>query len=632
MNRYYRPSAPKYTSQFVEEQYPTDMMLGVMNMKAQQQSEFAKSVGTLQALASSIPNGLRTETMAPMVRDDWSNKIRDWSTKNMNNYDSPQAIAELSSLHTSFQSDPNIQLLKKDAADSEMYVKMLMQSGASDIDMNIDERTGTLAQFQPGDYYQPYRPFVKDPDVTKRILEEFSLVPENEYTSSYLSYTQDAQGNIVPIHGTQTSKRTNETQYDITMQNFIQRGLEGKEDWAVYQTEKFKRMYGRKPTAEDWYNIVAPVASRTKEKDYADRWSPYGGGGSGKEQESPLSGETSRGEIVDRPEEYGDVSRSDSKRMARAAKDPGFTIEKYPEWYNIHNMMLNDPKTKNAYSQIDNWRDRFKFIKKNYLDKNATDTYDKKYHLNTDVFSQDTEKEKYARYFGITNDEGLIKEDPPSGILAGELIFDYKTGSEIQDVDRKNIVKKGDHIKLLGRTKPDFIGKASAPGLIKFDVGVDKKAKTYLIQDAEYAEQERETWNYTGFQRSNSGVGDGFVVTMYDNGVADITDKTNAKGSARGDANMLNAGYLNQLYVIPMIDQSDGGKYKVKVFADNPYGVDPEKAGSLIFDPNSPLLLKEYNFSDFGGDVEALHNAIVSDADPNNQNSLLYKKEAIIGR
>jgi len=42
--------------------------------------------------------------------------------------------------------------------------------------------------------------------------------------------------------------------------------------------------------------------------------------------------------------------------------------------------------------------------------------------------------------------------------------------------------------------------------------------------------------------------------------------------------------------------------------------------------------IKEYNFSDFGGDVEALHKAIVSDADPNNQNSLLYKKEAIIGR
>jgi hypothetical protein len=632
MNRYYRPSAPKYTSQFVEEQYPTDMMLGVMNMKAQQQSEFAKSVGTLQALASSIPNGLRTETMAPMVRDDWSNKIRDWSTKNMNNYDSPQAIAELASLHTSFQSDPNIQLLKKDAADSEMYVKMLMQSGASDIDMNIDERTGTLAQFQPGDYYQPYRPFVKDPDVTKRILEEFSLVPENEYTSSYLSYTQDAQGNVVPIHGTQTSKRTNETQYDVTMQNFIQRGLEGKEDWAVYQTEKFKRMYGRKPTAEDWYNIVAPVASRTKEKDYADRWSPYSSSGSGKEQESPLSGETARGKIVDTPKEYMDVTKSDSRKMARAAKDPGFTIEKYPEWYNIHNMMLNNPKYKNAYSQIDNWNDRFKFIKKNYLDKTATDTYDKKYHLNTEMFTQDIEKDKYARYFGIVNEKGFIEEEPVAETLAGELIYDYNTGEEVQDVDKKNIAAKGNHVKIKGRTSPNFIGKAIAPGLITVEVGKGKKADIYQIQDANYAEEEREAWNYMGFQRSISGVGDGFVLDIYNTDQYKITDKTNASYGARGDALMLNAARPNQLYLVPMIDQADGGKYKVKVFADNPNGVDPENAASLMFNQQSPLLLKEYDFSDYGGDVEALHKAIMIDADPNNQNSLLYKKEAIIGR
>jgi hypothetical protein len=51
-----------------------------------------------------------------------------------------------------------------------------------------------------------------------------------------------------------------------------------------------------------------------------------------------------------------------------------------------------------------------------------------------------------------------------------------------------------------------------------------------------------------------------------------------------------------------------------------------------MFNQQSPLLLKEYDFSDYGGDVEALHKAIMIDADPNNQNSLLYKKEAIIGR
>ena len=98
MNRYYRPSAPRYTSQFVEDQYPMDMILQSGAMKYQQKQQFAENVGKLNALNASLTPGYRTMRMAPQVINDWDKKINDTIARLGNNYDSPSALMDFSKL------------------------------------------------------------------------------------------------------------------------------------------------------------------------------------------------------------------------------------------------------------------------------------------------------------------------------------------------------------------------------------------------------------------------------------------------------------------------------------------------------------------------------------------------------
>ena len=189
MNRFYRPTAARYTSQFIEDQYPYELAMSHMQMKAEQKAQFAKAAGELQGAAAIIPNGLRTSEIAPEVRNEWTSKINTWSTKNMNNYDSPQALMELSSMHTQFQNDPDVLLMKKDAEDSKMYSQLMMQMDPGDIDPNTDPTTGGLMQFKRGQQYMSYRPLMKYQDVDKEVADVFKSIPEDKYTQSYISET-----------------------------------------------------------------------------------------------------------------------------------------------------------------------------------------------------------------------------------------------------------------------------------------------------------------------------------------------------------------------------------------------------------------------------------------------------------
>jgi hypothetical protein len=147
MNRYYNPSAPKYTSQFVEEEYPLDLMLQSGMMKMQQQADFAKNIGEMEGIIAATPNGFRTERMAPAVREKWATALNDWAVNNLDRYDSPQAISELTRLRTEFLNDPDIQLMKTDYQyGNEEYMSMKQKAGSQDINPNINPITGMIQQ------------------------------------------------------------------------------------------------------------------------------------------------------------------------------------------------------------------------------------------------------------------------------------------------------------------------------------------------------------------------------------------------------------------------------------------------------------------------------------------------------
>ena len=75
-NRYYRPSVPRYTSQFIEEPYPAELIMQSGAMKNQQLQEIRKGLGEFESIIDEYTQpGYRTVELAPEVRDEWHNKL-----------------------------------------------------------------------------------------------------------------------------------------------------------------------------------------------------------------------------------------------------------------------------------------------------------------------------------------------------------------------------------------------------------------------------------------------------------------------------------------------------------------------------------------------------------------------------
>ena len=161
MNRYYRPSAPRYTSQFVEQQYPLDLIAQAGAMKYQNKQKMAADIAQFSALNNVLPAGYRTQEIAPYVRQKWDNRINETINKYSNNYDSPQALMEFTKLKQEWQRDPDVQLMKNDYEFGNKEWDEVKKSPTFALDKkgdNIDPKTGMLKQFQPGSRYQGYSP------------------------------------------------------------------------------------------------------------------------------------------------------------------------------------------------------------------------------------------------------------------------------------------------------------------------------------------------------------------------------------------------------------------------------------------------------------------------------------------
>ena len=626
-NRYYRPSAPRYTSQFVEEQYPFDMMMGHLQMKAGQQEAFAENIGKLQAEAAIIPNGLRTEDMAPEVRRKWSDNLDSFITNNMDKYDSPQAIAELSRLRQMFQNDNDVLLMKKDAEESDLYRQIKMKSGASDIDPNVDPN-GRLWQYSSGDSYSPYKPLIADPDVASRITQEFNIIKPQEITEPYI-YKTTVEGQEVWKEGHRTVSKTPEVLFNQKLQNMVQRGMEGKEPWAVYENTKFNQLYGRDMNEEDWMNKIQPIAQSTLKSDYSDR-ANYSMPSDGKKKSSAFIDEMGllNVDVADRPESYTDFTNTEARLLARESKNSNFRIEDNPELYNLDKAFQSDK----AYTDLKTWKEKINYIRKNYVKESSKQKYD----TGVRPFTPEEEVEINGLFLGKPNEKGEVNISTASTYFKGQPIYDYYNKRLLQENDKKGLVKEGKMMRILGRTHPSYIADAAMPGVIVMEE-VGNKDKIYQIQIPGYAEQERPTWNLLGMRRTNSGIGQGFKMEFSANPDGSvnkprITDVTDPRTG--GDGKNIDASSASSLYFVPVMDLSDNGKYKVKVYAQNPYQYYKEQGrkdeANAIFDNNNQVFLKEYDFGDYGGEAQGVMDAIINDISKDTEDNLLYQKQAKI--
>lgn len=564
MNRFYSPTAPRYTSQFVENQLPTDLMMGYLNMKAGQQTSFAEKTGELEAMAAIIPNGLRSEEMASRVRNKWISAIGDWSSKNMVNYDSPQAISELASIRSRFLQDPDILLMQKDAKDSEDYKKSKMSAGPSHIDPNLeDPSTGRLIQFEEGSTYVPYMPLEEYQDVPKRILEEFSLVPENERTSSYLSYTMDPlTKEIVPIHGTTSTSKTNESQYDITMQDFIRRALEAKEPWARYKNLEFRNMHGRDMMAEDWYDYVSPIAIRTKKYSTADRWNPYSRGSSGDDEQQIMEDMSIPLEMRDDEFTSGSKHIARKMKMATNLSIEGASPLDHEEYRNILYKLAESNSNILGDDQKKQWDEVIKEIKNQESLKSK---------LNIRPLTKD-EKERSSYIYNLfsANNHGVIQTDAVSPALKGMAIYDYETGEKLKTRHRNQLLVKDSYISVDGIVRKESSPLAPFPSTYIISVRNKNTKRQLMVRDPSMSNthENKIDHNYNNFMKSkDTDIGDPFVLQIGKNNMVNIVDQSDP---SMGEENAIIGAGAHELVVLPAKNHVSGN-VEVKVFALNPY-------------------------------------------------------------
>ena len=597
MNRFYNPSAPRYTSQFVEKQLPLDLMVGFAQQKQQQQSAFMQSIGALQGEAAMIPNGLRTEDMAPLVRQKWTSNITDWQSKNINNYDSPTAIAELAKLHSMFQADPDVNIMKKDAKDSENYMREKIRSGASDYDPNVmDRRTGKLFQFemsQPGRpaVYTPYDPIIQDPKTANIIINEFSTIKPQETTTSYLR-KDVVDGQEVWREGRTSTSVTPQDLYAEKFNNFVNRGLEQKEQWAVYENALFKERTGRDMTAEDWANFIRPISEPTIRRDFADvaNWN-MPSGGTGKSSDNAIDLGPLATDMTEKPDAYKKATAKTLNQAKRIKDAP----KQDPNLYNLFMKFSNDPEHSARFNSLPNDRKKIEYIKDNDIKESTK----RKVFTRLDPFTKEVEQEINRIFMGKPNDEGWIKISAAGTLLKGQPIVETSTGRMLQEEDKKNLASgKDTFVRALGRTSKDMIGRAPMPGLIMFERKSGNDTDTYQVQIPNYADAERPSWDLLSMMRSNTGIGDGSIVTFsFTNDGRPLNPTFTDSQNSHTDIKNVDANEINSFYLQPMIDHTDNGRPKIKVYSRNPYVYYNKtgNVGEMLFNNEaSDIYLGEY--------------------------------------
>ena len=159
VNRFYNPSLPQYTSQFVEDKTPWDQMLALEQTKLERTDKAQQMAGQVDALSSALTAGLRTNDLAEEVKGRYKGALNEWYKKYDGNYANSQAIRNLTKLNAEFSGDRDVQLVAKDYQDSEYYKKIKMQQQAGQEDPNYHPVNG-YSQFKSGDEYVGYDPLM----------------------------------------------------------------------------------------------------------------------------------------------------------------------------------------------------------------------------------------------------------------------------------------------------------------------------------------------------------------------------------------------------------------------------------------------------------------------------------------
>lgn len=604
MNRYYRPSAPRYTSQFVEQQYPLDLIAQAGAMKYQNKQKMASDIAQFSALNSVLPAGYRTQEIAPYVRKKWDERINETINKYSNSYDSPQALMEFTKLKQEWQRDPDIQLMKNDYEFGNKEWDDVKKSPTFALDKkgdNIDPKTGMLRQFTPGSSYRGYSPITRYAAWDEKAINEYKTIEPRKASAplkeeAYL----DPYG--------RPGVRKIQTDYEVRDENMInekttsmaQNVVNKSTPEGAYLYEELREKLGRVPTIEDAIKVYQPYAQSAKvmnqsSRTVTDTIDTSGSGTGAGSFTNNNGGITIQIPISPRPSDTNMPSR---KGLNQSTLDK---LYNNPNGATADIKMLDRrlAKADPNYAKLP-WNDRIAKMKE--VEKA---TRKSTYNLNLSYWGPEAEKYFNTVTGGAINDKGELTTDGSKVMFEGQTIYDINNAKVLQDVkDKDAITNKGNILRMLGKSTKEDKALQPIPGLVYFESVQGNKSNMYGMQMPDLVNADKPLWNLYSPQRNHmTGVGDVYAVD-YIPGKPFIFSDISDSGT-NGDQEQISTKTKDGKYFVPFYDMDSTGNVDlvVRVFDKN-----PAKLNVDYTDPDNKSYIKEYKLSDYGYDKDETGN------------------------
>jgi hypothetical protein len=377
INRFYTPSLPQYTSQFVEDKTPWDQIMAYDKEKIDRSDKALAYQAETDALTKSLIPGYRTQGDSPVVTDNYKKRMDKWMQDYGESTYSIPALRELTKINADFRSDPLVKKIAQDReANAQRDAMVKDPNYRQETDPNIDQTTGELKPLE-GNQFTPYDRPVLYASYEDEMNSELSILkPERRETDPFTKEVKgppDKNGKptTIPIWGTETVSQINPESLTNVEEQLVKKYMEKNTPASRYLSAKMGENYNEENVRKLVKEQSTKFANKSIEKQFQALPAGYmptgrrAGSGTTKKPESTWSGPTpytsasgvspSTGVSLDTPKSVGNgpgaiqtwLDNDATKKMFEVTGGPnieGKDGELYNKYKDNMDVLVNEDK------------------------------------------------------------------------------------------------------------------------------------------------------------------------------------------------------------------------------------------------------------------------------------------------
>ena len=267
MNRFYTPSLPEYTSQFVEDQTPWDEMIALENLKLNRTDQAMQSADDINTSLAQIIPGARTGPTAEAVKSEYTQAVDQWMQKYKDDSYSAPSLRDLTKINSRWKQDPRVTKIIRDREETPMYLQQRAQMDNRDIDPNIDPETGEIIPLSDDQEFQSFQPILRAEPFENQLLSDLRSVDVEDQSGNVVKTITDPETGqkIKGIVNVRTNKRGDE-QLDPALETIADR----IEDGTYASAPWVKAMLGPDATRDDIVGFLGGYKKQAYVDDYQE--------------------------------------------------------------------------------------------------------------------------------------------------------------------------------------------------------------------------------------------------------------------------------------------------------------------------------------------------------------------------